>query len=409
MLQFLGILRAVVLGCVRGLPSGRPHLHRPIGLGVQGLADAFMMMRYPFVREPARKLNRDIFESIYFAACEAPCELASSQGPFETYAGSPASKGQLQFDLWGAKPGSGLWDWAGLKEQIARHGMRNSLLVAPMPTACTAQTLGNNVSFEPYTQDLYVRRTLSGEFVQVSRHLLRDLVERGLWAEVLRMQLVAHNGSVQRLDLPPDLKSLYETVWEIKQRTFLYTASPLRAFENELGVQNPVGFWDPLGFTAYGDQLAFKRRRCVGLKHGRISMLATLGCITPGVAGRFPGFLSPSSGLKFTDIPNGLAAVSKIPALGWVQMVAYAEVLRAVRPYHSGRQLFGLLQHHSRRLWFQGPHIKRPRGADLKVEGGDHQWPPGNDGDLGDVLSGRPHWQRVGRLGPVYRLAPACV
>merc|ERR1719440_360894 len=186
--------------------------HRPIGIGVQGLADAFLMMKLPFESEPARRLNEDIFETIYFAACEASCELAELHGPYETYAGSPASKGQLQFDLWG---------WAGLKEKIAKHGLRNSLLVAPMPTASTAQILGNNESFEPYTQNLYVRRVLSGEFVQVNRHLLRDLIERGLWTDELRMQLIAHNGSVQQMDLPADLKELYKTVWEIKQRTIL--------------------------------------------------------------------------------------------------------------------------------------------------------------------------------------------
>merc|ERR1719277_788860 len=191
--------------------------HRPIGLGVQGLADAFMMMRLPFEGEVAKRLNEDVFETIYFAACEASCELAVSQGPYETYAGSPASKGQLQFDLWGAKPQSGRWDWAGLKEKIAKHGLRNSLLVAPMPTASTAQILGNTESFEPYTQNLYVRRVLSGEFVQVNRHLLRDLIEHKLWTDDLRAQLTAHNGSVQQLDLPAELKELYKTVWEIKQ------------------------------------------------------------------------------------------------------------------------------------------------------------------------------------------------
>merc|ERR1740121_2334274 len=204
--------------------------HRPIGLGVQGLADAFMMMRLPFESEAARKLNTDIFETIYYAACEASCELAAHDGPYETFAGSPASKGQLQFDLWGAKPQSGRWDWAGLKEKIAKHGLRNSLLVAPMPTASTAQILGNNESFEPYTQNLYVRRTLSGEFVQVNRHLLRDLIERGLWTEELRMQLIAHNGSVQHLDLPADLKELYKTVWEIKQRHVLDMAADRGAY-----------------------------------------------------------------------------------------------------------------------------------------------------------------------------------
>merc|ERR1719238_523950 len=136
--------------------------HRPIGLGVQGLADAFMKMRLPFESEAAKKLNEEIFETIYFAACEASCELAARDGPYETFSGSPASRGQLQFDLWGKKPKSGRWDWDGLKKQIASHGLRNSLLVAPMPTASTAQILGNNESFEPYTQNLYVRRVLSG-------------------------------------------------------------------------------------------------------------------------------------------------------------------------------------------------------------------------------------------------------
>merc|ERR1712139_410160 len=142
--------------------------HRPIGLGVQGLADAFLKMRYPFESENAKRLNEDIFETIYFAACEASCDLAACEGPYETYQGSPASKGQLQFDLWGRVPKSGRWEWARLKDQITKHGLRNSLLVAPMPTASTAQILGNNDSFEPYTQNLYVRRVLSGEFVQVT-------------------------------------------------------------------------------------------------------------------------------------------------------------------------------------------------------------------------------------------------
>eukprot|EP00413_Alexandrium_margalefii_P017900 CAMPEP_0204530348 /NCGR_PEP_ID=MMETSP0661-20131031/10568_1 /ASSEMBLY_ACC=CAM_ASM_000606 /TAXON_ID=109239 /ORGANISM="Alexandrium margalefi, Strain AMGDE01CS-322" /LENGTH=812 /DNA_ID=CAMNT_0051536437 /DNA_START=53 /DNA_END=2491 /DNA_ORIENTATION=+ len=204
--------------------------HRPIGLGVQGLADAFMIMRLPFESEGAKSLNEDIFETIYFASCEASCELAEQLGPYETYAGSPASQGQLQFDLWGRTPKSGRWDWAGLREKVARHGLRNSLLVAPMPTASTAQILGNNESFEPYTQNLYVRRTLSGEFVTVNRHLLRDLIERGLWSEEVRTQLIAHNGSVQMLDLPSDLKELYKTVWEIKQRIVLDMAADRGAY-----------------------------------------------------------------------------------------------------------------------------------------------------------------------------------
>merc|ERR1712176_432970 len=204
--------------------------HRPVGLGVQGLADAFLMMRLPFESEGARILNRDIFETIYFAACEASCDLATLEGPYETFAGSPASQGKLQFDMWNCTPQSGRWDWAALRARIVKHGLRNSLLVAPMPTASTAQILGNNESFEPYTQNLYVRRTLSGEFVQVNRHLLQDLIKRGLWTDDMRTQLMAHNGSVQQLGVPADLKELYKTVWEVKQRTVLDMAADRGAY-----------------------------------------------------------------------------------------------------------------------------------------------------------------------------------
>merc|ERR1712178_385543 len=174
--------------------------------------------------------NEDIFETIYYAAVEASCELAAVDGPYETYAGCPASKGILQFDMWERTPKSGRWDWAAMKARIAQHGLRNSLLLAPMPTASTAQILGNNESFEPYTQNLYVRRVLSGEFVQVNRHLLKDLISRGLWSDDLRVQLVAHNGSVQHLDLPSDIKELYKTVWEIKQRIVLDMAADRGAY-----------------------------------------------------------------------------------------------------------------------------------------------------------------------------------
>merc|ERR1712127_717649 len=204
--------------------------HRPVGLGVQGLADAFLMMRLPFESDLARKLNEDIFETIYFAACDASCELALQHGPYETYVGSPSSNGQLQFDLWGRVPKSGRWDWVALKKRIAQSGLRNSLLVAPMPTASTAQILGNNESFEPYTQNLYVRRVLSGEFVSVNKHLLKDLIERGLWTDDMRVSLVAHNGSVQHVDLPKELKELYKTVWEIKQRIVLDMAADRGAY-----------------------------------------------------------------------------------------------------------------------------------------------------------------------------------
>jgi ribonucleoside-diphosphate reductase alpha subunit len=205
--------------------------HRPIGLGVQGLADAFLMMKLPFESETARRLNEDIFETIYYAAVEASCELAEKLGSYETYAGCPASQGKLQFDLWGKTPKSDRWDWKALKSKVAQYGLRNSLLVAPMPTASTAQILGNNESFEPYTQNLYVRRVLSGEFVQVNRHLLQDLIARGLWTEDVRIQLIAHNGSVQHIDqIPAELKELYKTVWEIKQRAVLDMAADRGAY-----------------------------------------------------------------------------------------------------------------------------------------------------------------------------------
>merc|ERR1719217_980445 len=181
-----------------------------------------MKMGLPYESDEARTLNTDVFETIYFAACEASMELAKVEGPYESYQGSPASKGQLQFDLWGVTPKSGRWDWAALKAKIAEHGLRNSLLVAPMPTASTAQILGNTESFEPYTQNLYVRRVLSGEFVNVNRHLIMDLIEQGLWSEDMRTQLIAHNGSVQDIrEIPKGLKDLYKTVWEIKQRCVL--------------------------------------------------------------------------------------------------------------------------------------------------------------------------------------------
>ncbi|GAA4316939.1 ribonucleoside-diphosphate reductase subunit alpha [Compostibacter hankyongensis] len=204
--------------------------HRPIGLGVQGLADAFILMRYAFDSAEARQLNKDIFETIYFAALTASLDLAKKEGPYETFAGSPASKGNLQFDLWGVQP-SDRWDWASIKEGIREHGLRNSLLVAPMPTASTSQILGNNECFEPYTSNIYTRRVLSGEFIIVNKHLLRDLVQLGLWDNDMKNRIIAANGSIQHIpEIPGTLKDIYKTVWEIKQRTLIDMAADRGAF-----------------------------------------------------------------------------------------------------------------------------------------------------------------------------------
>jgi ribonucleoside-diphosphate reductase alpha chain len=204
--------------------------HRPIGIGVQGLADAFILLRMPFESEEARALNREIFETIYYAAMTASKDLAIMEGPYQTYAGSPVSKGIFQFDMWGVTPSS-RWEWDVLREEVMKHGVRNSLLLAPMPTASTSQILGNNECFEPYTSNIYTRRVLSGEFVVVNKHLLLDLVRLGLWNNDLKSKLIASNGSVQDIpEIPQDIKELYKTVWEIKQRAVIDMAADRGAF-----------------------------------------------------------------------------------------------------------------------------------------------------------------------------------
>lgn len=197
--------------------------HRPVGIGIQGLADVFITMGLPFESDIARKLNRDIFETIYFAALEESCELARIHGPYPSYEGSPVSKGVLQFDMWNYDTDglSGFWDWKGLRECIAENGVRNSLLVAPMPTASTSQILGNNEAFEPYTSNIYVRRVLSGEFVVVNQHLAADLKAMGMWSRPIINALIADDGSVQDLPIPQKLKDIYKTVWEIKQKVLV--------------------------------------------------------------------------------------------------------------------------------------------------------------------------------------------
>jgi len=195
--------------------------HRPIGLGVQGLADAFILMRYPFDGADAKQLNKDIFETIYYAAMTASKDLAKKDGPYSTYEGSPVSKGIFQFDMWGVTP-SNRWEWDVLKEEVKEHGVRNSLLMAPMPTASTAQILGNNECFEPYTSNVYTRRVLSGEYIIVNKHLLKDLVKLGLWDSAMKNKLMASNGSVQNIaEIPQDIKDLYKTAWEISGKTLI--------------------------------------------------------------------------------------------------------------------------------------------------------------------------------------------
>lgn len=197
--------------------------HRPIGLGVQGLADAFIMLRLPFTSDEAKTLNQEIFETLYFAAVTASMEMAKEEGPYSTFKGSPISQGEFQHNLWGMKDEelSGRWDWVSLRKEVMEHGVRNSLLVAPMPTASTSQILGNNEAFEPYTSNIYTRRVLSGEFIVVNKHLLHDLVERGLWNETLKQELMRNNGSVQDLNIPQDLKELYKTVWEMSMKDII--------------------------------------------------------------------------------------------------------------------------------------------------------------------------------------------
>lgn len=214
--------------------------HRPIGIGVQGLADCFILMRLPFDSDKAKQLNREVFETIYFAAVSASCDLARVSGrPYETFAGSPMSEGKFQFDLWDKKANkqqqqqqlSGRWDWETLRKDVVKYGVMNSLLIAPMPTASTSQILGNNECIEPYTSNCYVRRVLAGEFMVVNKHLMRDLIALGIWTPELKNELIAHNGSVQKIaGIPDDIKALYKTAWEIKQRDLIDMAADRAIF-----------------------------------------------------------------------------------------------------------------------------------------------------------------------------------
>jgi ribonucleoside-diphosphate reductase alpha chain len=204
--------------------------HRPIGLGVQGLADAYILMRYPFDSPEAAQLNKDIFETIYYAAMTASKDLAKVEGPYQTWEGSPISQGIFQFDMWNVQPSS-RWEWDVLREEVKTHGVRNSLLLAPMPTASTAQILGNNECFEPYTSNVYTRRVLSGEYIIVNKHLLKDLVKEGLWNMEMRQKLMVSNGSIQNIiEIPQHLKDLYKTAWEISQKVIIEQAADRGAY-----------------------------------------------------------------------------------------------------------------------------------------------------------------------------------
>jgi len=198
--------------------------HRPIGLGIQGLADAFIVLRMPFTSDEAKTLNQEIFETIYFAAVTSSMEMAKAKEPYSTYKGSPMSQGEFQFNMWGVSEDdlSGRWDWNSLRKDVMKNGVRNSLLVAPMPTASTSQILGNNEAFEPYTSNIYTRRVLSGEFIVVNKHLLEDLVELGLWNNGMKEDIMRANGSIQHIDsIPQDLKDLYKTVWEMSMKDII--------------------------------------------------------------------------------------------------------------------------------------------------------------------------------------------
>jgi ribonucleoside-diphosphate reductase alpha chain len=204
--------------------------HRPIGIGIQGLADAFILLRYPFESDEAQALNREVFETIYYASMTASKDLAKLDGSYESYAGSPVSKGIFQYDMWDVQP-TNRWEWDILKEEVAKYGVRNSLLLAPMPTASTSQVLGNNECFEPYTSNIYLRRVLSGEFPIVNKHLLRDLVDLGIWNENLKNKIITANGSIQGIvEIPDNIKELYKTVWEIRQRTIIDMAADRGAY-----------------------------------------------------------------------------------------------------------------------------------------------------------------------------------
>lgn len=300
--------------------------HRPIGLGVSGLADAFLALRMPFDSPEARQLNIQIFETIYHAALTASCDLAAKHGPYETYEGSPASKGELQYDLWNVTP-SDLWDWDSLKAKISQHGLRNSLLVAPMPTASTSQIMGFNECFEPYTSNIYSRRVLAGEFQVVNPWLLKDLVDRGLWSDNMKNRIIADGGSIQRIpNIPDDLKALYKTVWEISQRQIVQMAADRGAFIDQsqslnIHMKEPtMGKITSMHFTGWK----------LGLKTG-MYYLRTMAASAP------IQFTVDQEALKVADTNVARAAAPKKRIGGGYNAVSSPQQTNAPRPMFDSK------------------------------------------------------------------------
>jgi len=286
--------------------------HRPIGLGVQGLADTFIKLRLPFTSPEARQLNKDIFETIYFAAVTASCDLEAEHGAYETYEGSPISKGEFQHNLWGVdeKDLSGRWDWAALRKKVKKNGVRNSLLLAPMPTASTSQILGNNECFEPYTSNLYTRRVLSGEFIVVNKHLLVDLVKLGLWNEDVKNAIMANNGSIQSIEgIPENIKELYKTVWEMSMKDIIDMAADRGQFIDQSQSLNLFVESPNMGKLTSMHFYAWKK----GLKTGMYYLRTKAASAAIKFTVKKKAEATPDSAEVFAEMPNkGLAEAAQV-------------------------------------------------------------------------------------------------
>ena len=281
--------------------------HRPIAIGVQGLADVFMMMGMPFDSPEARSLNEEIFEVIYCGALTASCELAKEEGPYETFAGSPASQGLLQFDLWN-RSATGFDE---LKSKITQYGLRNSLLIAPMPTASTAQIMGNNEAFEPYTNNIYLRRTLAGEFVVLNKHLVRDLQKIGIWNQNLKTEIIRHGGSVQNIPgIPDNLKAIYRTVWEIPQKSLIDMAADRGAYIDQSQSLN-IFMEDPtVAKLSSMHMYGWKKGLKTGMYYLRTRAKAKPIQVTVPVAPKEPVYTEEQINACRRDNPEGCAMCS---------------------------------------------------------------------------------------------------